>query len=57
LKLVMRYVKKTLAFGLLYGSCGGFSFVVYSDSSLSIDRDSHKSTIGFCFQLGTSLVI
>jgi hypothetical protein len=53
-KRILRYVKGTIDFDLLYQSSNEFKLVGYSDSDWGGDVDDKKSTIGFVFYLGSS---
>lgn len=53
-KRILRYVKGTIDFGLLYPSSNEFKLVGYSDSDCGGDVDDRKSTTGFVFYLGSS---
>jgi hypothetical protein len=53
-KRILRYVKGTIDFGLLYPSSNEFKLVGYSDSDWGGDVDDRKSTTGFVFYLGSS---
>jgi hypothetical protein len=52
-KRILRYIKGTIDFGLLYPSSNEFKFVGYSDSDWGGDVDDIKSTTGFVFYLGS----
>jgi hypothetical protein len=53
-KRILRYVKGTIDFGLLYPSSNEFKLVGYSDSDWGGDVDDRKSTTEFIFYLGSS---
>jgi hypothetical protein len=53
-KRILRYIKGTIDFGLLYPSSNEFKLVGYSDSDWGGDVDDRKSTTGFVFYLGIS---
>jgi len=53
-KRILRYVKCTIDFGLLYPSFNEFKLVGYSDSDWGGDVDDRNSTTGFVFYLGSS---
>ena len=50
-KRVLRYVKGTLNYGLLYSKQGNSKCVGYSDADWAGDFTDRKSTSGYCFQL------
>jgi chaperone required for assembly of F1-ATPase len=51
-KRILRYVKGTLDFGLLYSPSKEFKLFGYSDSDWVGDIDDRKSTTGFVFYMG-----
>uniref|UniRef100_A0A2N9G770 Integrase catalytic domain-containing protein n=1 Tax=Fagus sylvatica TaxID=28930 RepID=A0A2N9G770_FAGSY len=51
-KRILRYVKGTLDFGLLYSPSKEFKLFGYSDSDWAGDMDDRKSTTGFVFYMG-----
>jgi hypothetical protein len=53
-KRIIRYVKGTIDFGLLYQSSNEFKLIGYSDNDWGGDVDDRKSTTGFVFYLGNS---
>jgi hypothetical protein len=53
-KIILRYIKGTIDFGLFYPSSNEFKLVGYSDSDWGGDVDDRKSTTGFVFYLGSS---
>jgi hypothetical protein len=53
-KRILRYIKGTIDFGLLYPSSNEFKLVGYSDSDWGGDVDDRKSTTVFVFYLGSS---
>jgi hypothetical protein len=53
-KRILRYVKGTIDFSLLYPSSNEFKLVGYSDSDWGGDVDDRKSTTWFVFYLGSS---
>lgn len=56
-KRIMRYVKGTLEFGLVYSQKGGNNILSgYSDSNLAGDLDDRKSTGGMVFYLNESVI-
>lgn len=52
LKQVLRYLRGTLGFGLVYKKGGLKKLVGYSDSSHNTDLDDGKSTTGYLFCFG-----
>ena len=54
-KRIMRYLKGTIHLGLFY-SKGDPTCVGYSDADWGGDSDDHKSTSGFLFQFGGTVV-
>ncbi|PKU78069.1 putative mitochondrial protein [Dendrobium catenatum] len=51
-KRILRYIKGTIHFGLLYSSSNDFRLVGYSDSDWAGDMDDRKSTTGYVFFMG-----
>ncbi|KAH9681187.1 hypothetical protein KPL71_026873 [Citrus sinensis] len=51
-KRILRYVKGTTNFGLLYSFSNDYKLVGYSDSDWGGDVDDRKSTTGFVFFIG-----
>lgn len=56
-KRILRYIKGTLSFGLIYSSKGGNNILTgFSDSDLAGHLDDRKSTGGMVFYLNESLI-
>ncbi|KAA8550319.1 hypothetical protein F0562_002003 [Nyssa sinensis] len=53
---ILRYVKGTLFHGLHFSSCSSLELHSYSDADWAGDPTDHRSTTGYCFLLGTSLI-
>ncbi|XP_030924682.1 secreted RxLR effector protein 161-like [Quercus lobata] len=53
-KKVLRYIKGTLDFGLLYSYNNDAALYGYSDSDWGGDQDERKSTTGYVFYLGST---
>ena len=51
IKRVMRYLKGTIDFGILYTKQKSQNFVAYSDADWAGDLDDRKSTSGYLFQI------
>ena len=51
IKRVMRYLKGTINFGILYTKQESKDFVAYSDAVWAGDLDDHKSTSGYLFKI------
>ncbi|KAG6509099.1 hypothetical protein ZIOFF_034490 [Zingiber officinale] len=51
-KRILRYIKDTIDFGLLYSAFNHFKLEGYSDSDWGGDIDDRKSTTGFVFFMG-----
>ncbi|PKI72006.1 hypothetical protein CRG98_007622 [Punica granatum] len=51
-KRILRYVKGTVDYGLLYSSKRGMELIGFSDSDWAGSYDDRKSTTGFVFYLG-----
>jgi len=52
LKQILRYVKGTMLFGLLFTKSDNYRLSGYSDSDWCGDMDDWKSTIGYVFFMG-----
>jgi hypothetical protein len=55
-KHVMRYLKGTLDFGLSYNEDHELSLSGYTDSDWAGSVSDRKSTSGFCFILGSTMI-
>ncbi|KAG6479056.1 hypothetical protein ZIOFF_062511 [Zingiber officinale] len=53
-KRILRYIKGTIDFGLLYSTSNHFKLEGYSDSDWGGDIDDRKSTTGFVFFMGAT---
>ncbi|XP_059310197.1 uncharacterized mitochondrial protein AtMg00810-like [Lycium ferocissimum] len=53
---LLRYLKGTADFGVLFNSSPDFSLRVYCDSDWGACSDSRKSVTGFCILLGGCLI-
>ncbi|KAH9681844.1 hypothetical protein KPL71_027113 [Citrus sinensis] len=51
-KRIIRYIKGTINFGLLYSFSNDYKLIGYSDSDWGGDVDDRKSTTGFVFFMG-----
>ncbi|GKB83625.1 hypothetical protein Tco_0950520, partial [Tanacetum coccineum] len=52
-KRILRYLKRTIKFGVLYKKCeNNIGFVAYTDSNCAGDLDDGRSTSGFVFMMG-----
>lgn len=56
IKRVMRYLKGTINFGILYSKQEPKDFVAYSDADWAGDHDDRKSTSGYLFQMSGGAV-
>ena len=54
---ILRYVKGTLYHGLHYSFWSSLKLHAYSDADWAGDLTDQYSILGFCFLLGTSLVL
>lgn len=52
LKQVLRYLQRTLSYGLEFGSRSKEGLIGYSDSSYNVDPEDGKSTTGHIFYFG-----
>lgn len=55
-KRVLRYVKGTTNYGILYTDEGGLQLEGFTDSDWAGDRDDRKSTTGYAFSLGSGAI-
>ncbi|XP_070036069.1 secreted RxLR effector protein 161-like [Nicotiana tomentosiformis] len=53
---ILRYLKGTIDFGLFYSSSSNFNLMGFCDSDYVGDIDGRKSTTGFVFFLGDSVI-
>ena len=53
---VLRYVKSTLNFGILYKKGGDCKLVGYCDADYAGDHDTRRSTTGYIFLVGSGAV-
>ncbi|OIT04124.1 retrovirus-related pol polyprotein from transposon tnt 1-94, partial [Nicotiana attenuata] len=53
---ILRYLKGTIDFGLFYSSSNDLNLMGFCDSDYAGDIDDRKSTIGFVFFLGDSII-
>ena len=53
---ILRYLKGTLFHGLLYYAQSSLILRAFSDDNWTRDPTDHRSTIGYCFLLGFSLI-
>jgi hypothetical protein len=55
-KHVMRYLKGTVDYGLKYVVDNETNLLGYLDYDWASSVENHKSTLGFCFTLGSSMI-
>ncbi|KAH9726925.1 hypothetical protein KPL70_008466 [Citrus sinensis] len=53
---VLRYVKSTIDYGLLYKKGGNCKLVGYCDADYAGDHDTRRSTTGYMFTLGSGTI-
>ena len=51
LKIILRYIKGIVDFGLFYGYSNSFELVGYSDNDWAGDMDDRKNTTSFLFSI------
>ena len=56
IKRILRYLRGTSSFGLVYDGNCGTELVGYSDADWAGDINTRRSTSGYLFQLGTSTI-
>ncbi|EOX99317.1 Cysteine-rich RLK (RECEPTOR-like protein kinase) 8 [Theobroma cacao] len=54
-KRILRYVKRTLDYGLIYKKQKSSQLVEFSDSDWAVSLDDSKSIKGFCFSFGSAV--
>ena len=54
-KRILRYIKGTVDFGLLFSYNNDATLYEYSYSDWGGDQDERKSTIGYVFNLGSTV--
>ena len=54
-KRILRYIKGTMDFGLLFSYNNDATLYEYLDSDWGGDQDERKSTIGYVFNLGSTV--
>ena len=55
-KRILRYLRGTSGYGLIYRGNDGYELCGYSDANWAGDVNTRRSTSGFVFQLGTSTI-
>ena len=55
-KHVLRYVRGTITYGLRYTSSNGVLLSEYSDSDWAGSAVDRKSTSGYCFSMGSTMI-
>ncbi|KAK3022502.1 hypothetical protein RJ639_046779 [Escallonia herrerae] len=55
-KRVMRYVKGSLRYGLMYKKGGNFMLSGFSDADWAGDENDRHSTTGYCFSMGSTTI-
>jgi len=55
-KKVLRYLKGTVNFSIMYTNDCDVELISYSDSDWVINPDDRKSTLGYAFNIGTSVM-
>ncbi|KAM1445469.1 hypothetical protein ACFX2I_041498 [Malus domestica] len=53
---ILRYVKSTIDYGLLYKKCEDCKLVGYCDADFIGDHDTRRSTTGYVFRIGSGVV-
>ena len=48
---ILRYVKSTIDFNLLYKKCESYKLIGYCDAGYTGDHDTRRSTIGYVFRI------
>ncbi|XP_039141190.1 secreted RxLR effector protein 161-like [Dioscorea cayenensis subsp. rotundata] len=55
-KRILRYISGTIGYGIHYKKGENFKLMDYSDSDWGGSQDDRKSTIGWVFSLGSSVI-
>ena len=55
-KRILRYIKKTISYGITLGDSAKINLVGYADSDWANDQDDRKSTSGYVFYLGKGCI-
>ncbi|KAF2321131.1 hypothetical protein GH714_034288 [Hevea brasiliensis] len=50
---ILRYIKGTISFGLMYKKDGAYKIIGYYDADYGGDHDIRQSTTGYIFTLGS----
>ncbi|PKI63871.1 hypothetical protein CRG98_015754 [Punica granatum] len=53
---ILRYVKSTLGYGILYRKCGDCKLVGFCDADYAGDHDTRRSTTEYVFMLGSGAI-
>lgn len=53
---MLRYLKGTINLGLQFYSSGLVNLECFSDADWAVDKDDHKSIVGYCGYLGSNPV-
>uniref|UniRef100_A0A2N9IJC8 Integrase catalytic domain-containing protein n=1 Tax=Fagus sylvatica TaxID=28930 RepID=A0A2N9IJC8_FAGSY len=53
---ILRYIKRTLFHGLHFSAQSSLELPAYADADWAGDPTDHRSTTGYCFLLGSSLI-
>ena len=55
-KRILRYLRGTSSYGLIYNGCDDNELVGFSDADWAGDLNTRRSTSGFIFKLGSSVI-
>jgi hypothetical protein len=55
-KVVLRYLKGTLDYGIKYTDASDVELIGYSDSDWADNKDDRRSTTGYAFSIGSGVV-
>jgi chaperone required for assembly of F1-ATPase len=55
-KRILRYLRSTIGYGLVYRSIEDFRLIGYTDSDWASYMDDMKSTLGYSFSMGSTTI-
>lgn len=55
-KRILRYIKGSYAYGLIYKKCDNFMLKGFTDADWAGDETDRRSTSGYCFSMGATVI-